>query len=79
MPCNAAIPKKHDCLLATVGKDYVEAEPLNPELRCTPLSVAVQALHENASPITRYEPGGVLDSSACRIESMSEPVRSMAR
>ncbi|MGZ5094682.1 MAG: acyclic terpene utilization AtuA family protein [Burkholderiales bacterium] len=72
--CNAAIPKKHDCLLATVGTDYVEAEPLNPELRCTPLSVAVQALHENASPITRYEPGGVLDSSACRIESLSDRV-----
>ena len=72
--CNAAIPKKHDCLLATVGPDYVEAEPLNPELRCTPLSVAVQALHENASPITRYEPGGVLDSSGCRIEPVSERV-----
>jgi len=72
--CNAAIPKKHDCLMVTVGADYVEAEPLNPELRCTPLSVAVQALHENASPITRYEPGGILDSKDCRIEAVSERV-----
>ncbi len=70
--CNAAIPKKHDCLMVTVGGDYVEAEPLNPELRCTPLSVAVQALHENASPVTRYEPGGILDSSECRIEAVSD-------
>ncbi|CAN5392939.1 acyclic terpene utilization AtuA family protein [soil metagenome] len=70
--CNAAIPKKHDCLMVTVGEDFVESEPLNPELRCTPLSVAVQALHENASPIHRYEPGGMLDSSACTIEAVSD-------
>lgn len=69
--CNAATPKKHDCLLATVGADYVEVEPVNPELACTPLSVAVQALHENASPIHHHEPGGLLDTSACAIEAVS--------
>lgn len=72
--CNAAIPKKHDCLLVTVGEDFVEAEPLNPELRCTPMSVAVQALHENASPVIRYEPGGVVDSHDCRIEAVNDRV-----
>lgn len=72
--CNAAIPKKHDCLMVTVGQDYVEAEPLNPELRCTPLSVAVQALHENASPITRYEPGGIVDSSDCQIIAITDRI-----
>lgn len=70
--CNAALPKKHDCLMATVAPDYVETEPLNPELRCTPLSVAVQALHENASPIIHKEPGGVLDTSACTIAAHTE-------
>lgn len=70
--CNAATPKKHDCLAAEVGPDYVEVEPANPQLRCTPLSVSVQALHENASPIVRYEPGGVLDTSDCRIEAVSD-------
>jgi len=69
--CNAAAPKKHDCLMATVGEDYVEVEPINPELACTPLSVAVQALHENASPIFHREPGGILDTSGCRIEAVS--------
>ncbi|QHJ01419.1 acyclic terpene utilization AtuA family protein [Xylophilus rhododendri] len=72
--CNAAIPKKHDCLLVTVGEDFVEAEPLNPELRCTPLSVAVQALHENASPVIRHEPGGIVDSTDCRIEAVTERI-----
>lgn len=70
--CNAALPKKHDCLMATVAPDYVEVEPLNPELRCTPLSVAVQALHENASPVIHKEPGGLLDTSACSIDAHTE-------
>jgi len=70
--CNAALPKKHDCLIATVGADYVEVEPANPELSCTPLSVSVQALHESASPIIRHEPGGTLDTSACVMQPVSE-------
>jgi hypothetical protein len=70
--CNAALPKKHDCLIATVGEDYVEVEPANPELRCTPLSVSVQALHESASPIIRHEPGGVLDTSRCVMRAVSD-------
>jgi hypothetical protein len=70
--CNAALPKKHDCLMVTVSNEYVEAEPLNPELRCTPLSVAVQALHENASPIIHKEPGGLLDTSACNIAAHTD-------
>ena len=70
--CNAALPKKHDCLIATVAPDYVELEPLNPELRCTPLSVAVQMLHENASPVIHKEPGGLLDTTACEIKAHSD-------
>ena len=70
--CNAAIPKKHDCLLVTVGEDFVEAMPLNPELRCTPMSVAVQALHENASPVVRYEPGGIVDTHECTLEAVTD-------
>ena len=70
--CNAALPKKHDCLMGTVAPDYVEVEPMNPELRCTPLSVAVQCLHENASPIIHKEPGGILDTSACDIKAHTE-------
>ncbi|SDR48211.1 Protein of unknown function [Paraburkholderia fungorum] len=72
--CNAAIPKKHDCLLVTVGEDYVEAEPMNPELRCTPLSVAVQALHETSSPVIRHEPGGLMDTTDCRIDAVTDRV-----
>ena len=68
----AAVPKGHDCLLVTVCDDHVECEPLNPERRCTPLSVANHALHENASPIHHIEPGGLLDTEACRFEAVSD-------
>ena len=70
--CNAALPKGHDCLLVTVREDSVECEPTNPERRCTPLSVAVQALHENASPVIHREPGGELDTTDCEIRAVSE-------
>lgn len=70
--CNAALPKGHDCLIATIAPDFVEVEPLNSERRCTPLSVAVQALHENASPIIHREPGGLLDTGACTIKAHTE-------
>lgn len=68
----AAVPKGHDCLLVTVRDDHVECEPLNPERRCTPLSVANHSLHENASPIRHVEPGGILHTEDCRFEAVSE-------
>lgn len=69
--CNAALPKKHDCLIATITPDYVEVEPANEELACSPLSVSIQALHETASPIYRYEPGGLMDTSHCKMEAVT--------
>ena len=72
--CNAALPKKHDTLMVTVRPDHVLAEAMNPELRCSPLSVAVQALHENASPVIRYEPGGISDTRDCVIEAETDRV-----
>jgi hypothetical protein len=68
----AAVPKGHDCQLAAVGPDYVEVEPASPARRCTPLSVAIQALHENASPTLHKEPGGTLNTADCRIEAVSD-------
>jgi len=72
--CNAAVPKGHDCLLATVTNDYVETEPTSPDRRCTPHSVAVQLLHEKPSPIHFHEPGGMLDTSRCSFDALTERV-----
>jgi len=74
LECGAtpAIPKGHDCLFVTVREDHVECEPTNPARRCTPLSVANHSLHENGSPIHHLEPGGLLDTSECRFEAVSD-------
>jgi hypothetical protein len=68
----AALPKGHDCLLATVGEDHVVCEATNPIRKCTPLSVANHSLHENASPCLHHEPGGLLDTTACRFDALTD-------
>lgn len=68
----AAQPEGHDGLMAVVREDHVELEPPNAERRCTPLSVANFSLHENASPSRHTEPGGILDTSGCIIEAVSD-------
>lgn len=68
----AALPKGHDCLLATVREDHVVLETSNPIRKCTPLSVANHSLHENASPCFHHEPGGLLNTAECRFEALSD-------
>jgi hypothetical protein len=65
-------PKEPDCLLVTVHKDGIVCEPPNPIRRCTPLSVANFALHENSSPIHHTEPGGLLDTADAVFEPVSD-------
>jgi hypothetical protein len=74
LECGAtpSIPKGHDCLLVTVREDGVECEAMNPIRRCTPLSIANHSLHENSSPIHHIEPGGMLDTSDCRFDALSD-------
>ena len=74
LECGAtpSIPKGHDCLFVTVREDHVECEPTNPIRRCTPLSIANHSLHENSSPIHHIEPGGMLDTSECRFDAVSD-------
>lgn len=74
LECGAtpATPKGHDCLIATVRQDHVIVEPTNPARRCTPLSVANHALHENASPVIHHEPGGILDAAKATFHAESD-------
>ena len=74
LECGAtpSIPKGHDCLIVGVRPDAIVAEPLNPIRRCTPLSIANHSLHENASPCIHVEPGGILDTTDCTFEALSD-------
>lgn len=74
LECGAtpAVPKGHDCLLVDVDGDGVVLEPAAPERRCTPSSVANHSLHENPSPCIHVEPGGILDTTDCLFEAVSD-------
>ena len=68
----SATPKGHDCLMATVRGDHVDLEPMNHARKCTPLSVAMHGMHENASPTLHEEPGGLLDATDCTFTTISD-------
>ncbi len=61
-----------DGMLAYVDADGFTVEPLNPGMRCTPLSVAAHALYETADPTRLVEPPGTLVTSACRYEQAED-------
>jgi hypothetical protein len=68
----AAWPKGHDCLLVEVDQTGIVVEATNPIRYCTPNSVAAQSLHENPHPDLHQEPGGVLDTTHCTFEAVSD-------
>lgn len=58
--------------LATVRADSFDLEPMGPDQRCTPLSVAAHTLYENSSPELLAGPGGVLDVRECRYTALDD-------
>lgn len=74
LECGAepSVPKEPDNIFLRARQDHLICEPPNPIRRSTPLAVANFALHENSSPIHHTEPGGLLDTSACRFEAVSD-------
>lgn len=49
-----------DCMMAWIRDDSFSVEPLNPKMRCTPVSCVSHSLYENSSPYVLVEPGRVL-------------------
>ena len=74
LECGAepSVPKEPDNIFIRAREDHLVCEPPNPIRRSTPLAVANFALHENSSPIHHTEPGGMLDTSACVFEAISD-------
>ena len=61
-----------ESVVGTITDEYVELEPMHPDQRCTPASVAGHSLYERVHPYTQAYPGGVLDTSATVYEQVSE-------
>lgn len=64
--------KTPDCMLATIRDDHFEIGALDPDLRCTPQSIASHSLYENADPFLLKEPNGTLDTTHARYEALDE-------
>jgi hypothetical protein len=75
MECGTGAASKRsgqDSMLCTLRDDHFIIEGLDPELRCTPLSVAAHTLYENGDPFHLVEPAGTLDTTAARYEALDE-------
>ena len=68
---NCAEPKGR-VILATVRRDSFDLEPMNPDERCTPASVAAHTLYEKTRPDLLSGPGGVLDLREARYEPLDD-------
>lgn len=68
----AADPGGRDAMLATIREDHFELESMNPNRRCTPVSVAAHSLYEQPNPFELVEPGGKLELSGCRYEALDD-------
>ena len=61
-----------DAILVTFGADHFDVEALDPEVRCTPQSVAAHALYENADPYRLVESSGTLDLTEAHYEGLDD-------
>jgi hypothetical protein len=70
---NCAEPKGR-VILATIRQDSFDLEPMSPEERCTPLSVAAHTLYEKSRPDLLSGPGGVLDLNGATYVPLSDRI-----
>ena len=77
LECGAAAVvnrKTPDCMMAFLREDHFLVEAPDPELRCTPQSIAAHSLYENADPFRLAECAGTLDLAGCRYEAVDDRV-----
>ena len=63
--------KTPDCMFAWLRPDHFIVEAMDPDLRCTPQSIASHALYENADPFRLVECSGTLDLTEAIYEAVS--------
>jgi hypothetical protein len=68
----AANRKGQDSVMCTLDDDGFVLEALDPELRCTPGSVAAHTLYETADPYRLTMPSGTLDARTATYEAVDD-------
>jgi len=61
-----------DCMFAALRQDYFEVVPPNPEMRCSPQSVAAHSLYENSDPYHLVESDGTIDLTGAQYEALDD-------
>jgi len=64
--------KTADSLFATCRSDHFDVEACDPDLRCTPQSVASHSLYENGDPFRLIESNGTMDLSTSKYEALDD-------
>jgi hypothetical protein len=64
--------KTPDCMMAFVREDHFVVRAMDPEMRCTPQSIASHSLYENADPFRLVEPAGTLDMTSSVYEQVAD-------
>jgi hypothetical protein len=73
LECGAAAVvnrKSPDCMFVWLRRDHFQVAAPDPELRCTPQSIASHALYENADPFRLVECSGTLDLTKVSYEAV---------
>lgn len=72
--CGAAtaVPKSHDCIMATIRDDEFFIQTPNSEKILPWKNVAAHTMYENVSPFNLKEPGGVLDTTESVYEQVDD-------
>lgn len=75
LECGAAAVvnrKSPDCMFVWLRRDHFLVQAPDPQLRCTPQSIASHALYENADPFRLVECSGTLDLTGSHYEAVDE-------
>jgi hypothetical protein len=75
LECGAAAVvnrKSPDCIFVWLRRDHFVVAAPDPELRCTPQSIASHSLYENADPFRLIECSGTLDLSGAEYSAIDE-------
>lgn len=63
-----------DSILGVLGNDGFTVQSLNPERKCSPVSVAAHTFYEKEHPYLLHGPGFTLDLEHCRFEEVADGV-----
>jgi hypothetical protein len=75
LECGAAAVvnrKTPDCMFAWLREDHFVMEAPDPQLQCTPQSIASHSLYENADPFRLVECSGTLDLTDATYDAVSD-------